>query len=145
MSDLLNGMSLSDAEQAMDVTLYKAWEMLEKQSAKFPRLLMVREACRGTVKDMDTKFLKALDARIFDLNALKAKSGASFSKVNQRELTRLTDAREYYGGVRETLNDVATGKLRPGEYEDAILKRTGDKDLLETIADMRDFMKSLVF
>ena len=145
MRDLLNGMSLSDAEQAMDVTLYKAWEMLEKQSAKFPRLLMVREACRGTVKDMDTKFLKALDARIFDLNALKAKSGASFSKVNQRELQRLTDAREYYGGVRETLNDVATGKLRPGEYEDAILKRTGDKDLLETIGDMRDFMKSLVF
>ncbi len=145
MRDLLNGMSLSDAEQAMDVTLYKAWEMLEKQSAKFPRLLMVREACRGTVKDMDTKFLKALDARIFDLKALKAKSGASFSKVNQRELQRLTDAREYYGGVRETLNDVANGKLRPGEYEDAILKRTGDKDLLETIADMRDFMKSLVF
>ena len=89
--------------------------------------------------------MKALDARIFDLNALKAKSGASFSKANQRELKRLTDAREYYGGVRETLNDVATGKLRPGEYEDAILKNSGDKDLLETISDMRDLMKSLVF
>ncbi len=145
MRDLLDGMSLSDAEQAMDVTYYKAWDMIEKQSEKFPKLLMVREACRGTVKDMDTKFLKALDARIFDLKALKTKKGASFSKGEQRELTRLTDAREYYGEVRDTLNDVATGKLRPGEYEDAIRKQTGDKDLLETIADMRDFMKSLVF
>ena len=103
-----------------------------------------REACRGTVKDMDTKFFKALDVRIADLKALKVKKGASFSAGEQRELTRLTGAREYYGGVRETLNDVSTGKLRPGEYEDAILKQTGDKDLLETISDMRDLMKSLV-
>ena len=145
MRDLLNGMSLSDAEQAMDVTLYKAWDMLEKQSAKFPRLLMVREACRGTVKDMDTKFLKALDARILGLKTLKAQKGASFSANEQRELSRLTSAREYYGGVRETLNDVGQGKISPGEYEDAIRKRTGDRDLLNTIADMRDLMKSLVF
>ena len=143
MRELLNGMSLSGAEQAMDVSYYKAAEMLN--SKDFPKLFMTREACRGTVKDMDTKFFKALDVRIADLQALKVKKGASFSAGEQRELSRLTGAREYYGGVRETLNDVATGKLRPGEYEDAILKRTGDKDLLETISDMRDLMKSLVF
>ena len=143
MRELLNGMSLSGAEQAMDVTYFKAAEMLN--SKDFPKLFMTREACRGTVKDMDTKFFKALDVRIADLKALKVKKGASFSKGEQRELTRLTGAREYYGGVRETLNDVSTGKLRPGEYEDAILKRTGDRDLLDTINDMRDLMKSLVF
>lgn len=142
MRELLNGMSLSGAEQAMDVSYYKAAEMLN--SKDFPKLFMTREACRGTVKDMDTKFFKALDVRIADLKALKVKKGASFSAGEQRELTRLTGAREYYGGVRETLNDVSTGKLRPGEYEDAILKQTGDKDLLETISDMRDLMKSLV-
>lgn len=143
MRELLNGMSLSGAEQAMDVTYFKAAEMLN--SKDFPKLFMTREACRGTVKDMDTKFFKALDVRIADLKALKVKKGASFSKGEQRELTRLTGAREYYGGVRETLNDVSTGKLRPGEYEDAILKRTGNRDLLDTINDMRDMMKSLVF
>ncbi len=143
MRELLNGMSLSGAEQAMDVTYFKAAEMLN--SKDFPKLFMTREACRGTVKDMDTKFFKALDVRIADLKALKVKKGASFSKGEQRELTRLTGAREYYGGVRETLNDVSTGKLRPGEYEDAILKRTGNRDLLDTINDMRDLMKSLVF
>ncbi len=143
MRELLNGMSLSGAEQAMDVTYFKAAEMLN--SKDFPKLVMTREACRGTVKDMDTKFFKALDVRIADLKALKVKKGASFSKGEQRELTRLTGAREYYGGVRETLNDVSTGKLRPGEYEDAILKRTGNRDLLDTINDMRDMMKSLVF
>lgn len=143
MRELLNGMSLSGAEQAMDVSYYKAAEMLN--SKDFPKLFMTREACRGTVKDMDTKFFKALDVRIADLKALKVKKGASFSAGEQRELTRLTGAREYYGGVRETLNDVSTGKLRPGEYEDAIRKRTGDRDLLDTIADMRDLMKSLVF
>ena len=143
MRELLNGMSLSGAEQAMDVSYYKAAEMLN--SKDFPKLFMTREACRGTVKDMDTKFFKALDVRIADLKALKVKKGASFSAGEQRELTRLTGAREYYGGVRETLNDVSTGKLRPGEYEDAILKRTGNRDLLDTINDMRDLMKSLVF
>lgn len=143
MRELLNGMSLSGAEQAMDVSYYKAAEMLN--SKDFPKLFMTREACRGTVKDMDTKFFKALDVRIADLKALKVKKGASFSAGEQRELTRLTGAREYYGGVRETLNDVSTGKLRPGEYEDAILKRTGDRDLLDTINDMRDMMKSLMF
>ena len=143
MRELLNGMSLSGAEQAMDVTYFKAAEMLN--SKDFPKLFMTREACRGTVKDMDTKFFKALDVRIADLKALKVKKGASFSKGEQREFTRRTGAREYYGGVRETLNDVSTGKLRPGEYEDAILKRTGNRDLLDTINDMRDLMKSLVF
>ncbi|MBO7688048.1 MAG: hypothetical protein J6V72_16795 [Kiritimatiellae bacterium] len=143
MRELLNGMSLSGAEQAMDVTYFKAAEMMN--SKDFPKLVMTREACRGTVKDMDTKFFKALDVRIADLKALKAKKGASFSKGEERELTRLTGAREYYTGVRDTLDSVAQGKLPPGQYEDAIRARTGDKDLLDTIADMRDLMKSLVF
>jgi hypothetical protein len=143
MRELLNGMSLSGAEQAMDVSYYKAAEMLN--SKDFPKLFMTREACRGTVKDMDTKFFKALDVRIADLKALKVKKGASFSAGEQRELTRLTGAREYYTGVRDTLDSVAQGKLPPGQYEDAILKRTGNRDLLDTINDMRDLMKSLVF
>ena len=143
MRELLNGMSLSGAEQAMDVTYFKAAEMLN--SKDFPKLFMTREACRGTVKDMDTKFFKALDVRIADLKALKVKKGASFSAGEQRELTRLTGAREYYTGVRDTLDSVAQGKLPPGQYEDAILKRTGNRDLLDTINDMRDMMKSLVF
>ena len=143
MRELLNGMSLSGAEQAMDVTYFKAAEMMN--SKDFPKLVMTREACRGTVKDMDTKFFKALDVRIADLKSLKAKKGASFSKGEERELTRLTSAREYYTGVRDTLDSVAQGKLPPGQYEDAIRKRTGDRDLLDTINDMRDMMKSLVF
>ena len=82
MRELLNGMSLSGAEQAMDVTYFKAAEMMN--SKDFPKLVMTREACRGTVKDMDTKFFKALDVRIADLKALKVKKGASFSAGEER-------------------------------------------------------------
>ena len=129
--------------QAMDVSYFKAAEMLNSNT--FPKLFMTREACRGTVKDMDTKFFKALDVRIADLKALKVKKDAAFSAGEERELARLTGAREYYTGVRNTMNDVAQGRMPPGQYEDAIMQNTGDKGLLDTIADMRDLMKSLVF
>ena len=60
MRDLLNRTSLADAQQIADVTRFKADEMLNGK--QFPRLVYVREAARGSAKDLGGKFLPAIEA-----------------------------------------------------------------------------------
>lgn len=145
MRDLLDNMSLSEAQQLMDVTYWKAWDMLEKQN-EFPKLFLLREICRGTAKDMNGKFLKALETRIMDLNALKARKGPEFTAAEQRELTRLNDSYEHFTKVYEGLNMIGEGKADPLQFNDIIRDCNGpDKDIFDTINDMRTMMQSLVF
>ncbi len=142
MTEILNSLSLSDAQQIADVTYFKASEMLN--STTFPRMAMVYEACRGTAKDMATKFLPALDARIKNLSALKS-AGKGFGKGEARELERLVKAREYYGKLYETYNAIGKHKLPPEKWDEEIRLMTGGEGILGSINNMGDLFKSLVF
>ena len=144
MNDLLDHMSLSDAQQISDVTLFKADDMLKRTD--FPRLVYVREAARGTAKDMGNKFLPALDSKIKPLEKLElslTKQGKALSKAQQHELNRLRAAREHYGSVYETLDKIGRGEMDPSKWEDAINSLAGGQGIRQMIVDMGDLFKFL--
>ena len=144
MNDLLDHMSLSDAQQISDVTLFKADNMLNGND--FPRLVYVREAARGTAKDMGSKFLPALDSKIKPLEKLElslTKQGRALSKAQQHELNRLRAAREHYGSIYDTLDKIGRGEMDPSKWDDAINSLAGGQGIRQMIVDMGDLFKFL--
>jgi hypothetical protein len=142
MRAILDKMSLSDMQQTMDVTRFKAQEILG--SDKFPRLARVVEVCRGTAKDLNTKVLRMIDVRIKGLQALKAKKGALFTPAQERELTRLADAREYYGKMADIYTKIGNHTIPPDQIDAAVRDATADQGILESLDRMSTFMQSLV-
>ena len=145
MDAILSKLSVSDAQQAFDVTRYKADEMLGGKD--FPRLVYVREAVRGTAKDMKTKLIPALDVKIKALRKAEAaltKQGKALSKSDAHNLARLEAAMAHYESMMKTFDDIGTGKMPPEEWDDSIRTATGGRGVREAINDMADMFKSLV-
>ena len=142
MRAILDKMSLSDMQQTMDVTRFKAQEILG--SDKFPRLARVVEVCRGTAKDLKTKVLRAIDVRLKDLQALKVKKGLKFTAAEERELKRLTDARQYYGKMADTYTKIGNHTIEPHQIDAAVKEATANQGILESLDRMSVLMQSLV-
>ena len=145
MRDLLRRTSLSDAQQIADVSRFKADEMLN--STDFPRLVYVREAARGSAKDLGGKFLPAIDAKmkpLVRLEGMVGKHGKALSPAQSHELNRLRAAREYYGKVQKVFDDIGKGKIPPSEWDAKINEITGGRGISDTLCDLGDLFKSLV-
>ena len=140
--EILDKMSLSDMQQMMDVTIFKAQEMLKGKD--FPQLAYIVEACRGTAKDLNTKVLRMIDVRIKDLSALKVKKGLKFTAAEEYELTRLTDARDYYGRMADTFTKIGNHTIDPRHIEAAVKDVTTNLGVLESLERLSTFMQSLV-
>ena len=146
MRDLLNRTSLADAQQIADVTRFKADHML--QGDKFPRLVYVREAARGSAKDLGGKFLPAIDAKmkpLVRLERMAGKHGKALTSAQQHELNRLRAAQDYYTKVYKVFDDIGKGKIPPGEWDAKIKEITGGRGISDTLGDLGDLFKSLVF
>ena len=146
MAEIMEGISLSNAQQIMDVTRYKSDEMLSMTD--FPRLVGLRESCRGTAKDMNTKLLPALDARIKPLKELEAKltkSGQALWPDSARELQRLTAARDHYKKVCDSFDKIGKGKIPPKDWDDEVYTITGGMGINSCLNDMSDLFRSLFF
>ena len=142
MREILDKMSLSDMQQTMDVTRFKAHEMLNQKD--FPRLARVVEVCRGTAKDLNTKVLRAIDVRLKDLQALKIKKGAGWTAAEETELTRISEARQYYGRMADVYTKIGNHTIEPHQIEDAVKDVTADQGVLESLDRLSVFMQSLV-
>ena len=150
MEEILSKMSVSDAQQAFDVTRYKADVMLNNKDLPLP--VRVREAVRGTAKDMKSKLIPALDVKIRALKAKQAalKKGETLSKTDAHNLTRLEAAKAHFEKVEKTFDEIGRyvgngkDKIPPEEWDDAIRTATGGRGVLEEINDMADMFKSIV-
>jgi len=142
MREILDKMSLSDMQQTMDVTRFKAQEILA--SDKFPRLARVVEVCRGTAKDLNTKVLRAIDVRLKDLQALKIKKGAGWTAAEETELTRISEARKYYGRMADVYTKIGNHTIEPHQIDDAVKDVTADQGVLESLDRLSVFMQTLV-
>ncbi|MCQ2393616.1 MAG: hypothetical protein MJ249_04940, partial [Kiritimatiellae bacterium] len=145
MDEILSKLNASDAQQAFDVVRYKADMMLNDKD--FPRLVYVREAVRGTAKDMKSKLLPALDVKIKALQKTQAeltRQGKALSKSDAHNLARLEAAKAHYEAVMKTFDDIGTAKMSPEDWDDAIRTVTGGRGISESINDMADLFKSLV-
>ena len=124
---------------------FKADDMLMKKD--FPRLVYVREAARGSAKDMGGKFLPAIEAKIKPLARLErmaGKHGKALTSAQQHELNRLRAAHDYYSNVHKVFDDIGKGKIPPGEWDAKIREITGGRGISDTLGDLGDLFKSLV-
>ena len=152
MEEILSAMSASDAQQAFDVTGFKAATMLNNKDLPLP--VRVREAVRGTAKDMKSKLIPALDVKIKALRKTEAaltKQGKALSKSDAHNLARLEAAKAHFEKVEKTFDEIGRyvgngkDKIPPEDWDDAIRTETGGRGVLEEINDMVDMFKSLVF
>jgi tetratricopeptide (TPR) repeat protein len=138
VDEVMDNLDPQWVRQLSDVTLFKAGEMLKDKSLS--RLAGVREACRGTAKDLEGKFLPFIDAK---LAALKKIPAAKLTASDKHNLTRLESARERFGKVRDSFGAIGRAELPPGQWDDAIALSTGGKGIIETIQDLSDLTNSL--
>lgn len=138
VDEVMRKMDPDWVRQTADVTMFKAGEMLNDPSLS--RLAGVREACRGTGKDMKTKFLPMLDKRIDELSKIPA---GKMSASDRSNLKRLTAARERFTVVEQVFTEVGEASIPPTQWDDKIRIATGGSGIMETIQDMGDIFVSL--
>ena len=124
--------------QMSDVTMFKAGEMLKDKNLS--RLAGVREACRGTAKDLDGKFLPFINSR---LSRLKKIPPAKQTASDKHNIKRLESALESFTRVRNSFDAIGKAKIPPCQWDDAINLSTGGKGIMQTIQDLSDLTQSL--
>ena len=60
-------------------------------------------------------------------------------------MNRLRAARDYYSKGYKVFDDIGKGKIPPGEWDAKIKEITGGLGTSETLGDLGDLFKSLVF
>ncbi len=104
------------------------------------RLAGVREACRGTAKDLDGKFLPFIDARLKQLKDMKPSQLTSSDRHN---IKRLEKALVTFTKVKDGFNAIGKADIPPGQWDDVIKKSTGGKGIMQTVQDLSDLTQSL--
>ncbi len=138
VDEIMDNLDPKWVRQLSDVTLFKAGEMLNDRSLS--RLAGVREACRGTAKDLEGKFLPFIDAKLATLRQIPAERLTASDRHN---LTRLASARERFATVQDSFAAIGRADLPPSQWDDAIALSTGGKGIIETIQDLSDLTNSL--
>ena len=144
MRHIIQSSSLSDVQQMMDVTKYKANVMLDIKG--HPKLVGKYEAIRGTGKDLETKIVPAIKGEI---DALKeeakklAKVGKALPKAQEVKLEKLQAAHSRYKKVELACKRVGELKVPLYEADDYVRTATGGKSIPELLDDIDTMLQSL--
>lgn len=138
IEEIMDGLDPKWVRQMSDVTLFKAGEMLSDPNLS--RLAGVREACRGTAKDLDGKFLPFIETR---LAQLKRTDPSKLTASDRHNLDRLESALSTFTRVRDSFDAIGKADLPPERWDDAIRQATGGKGIMQTIEDLGDLTQSL--
>ncbi len=138
VDEIMDGLDPQWVRQMSDVTLFKAGEMLNDKNLS--RLAGVREACRGTAKDLEGKFLPFISSRLDNLKKIpEAKRSAS----DQHNIQRLESALSSFTKVKESFAAIGKSEIPPSQWDDAINLSTGGRGIMQTIQDLSDLTQSL--
>jgi hypothetical protein len=130
--------------QAADVTGFKV-NRLETPGAAgghneyptLPRYSAMLEQCRGLVKDFDTKLIGAKA----DTGTFGNESGNTIAINPAAPLGRApVPVQQHFLAIRNVLNDLANGRIRPSEAERRLCVLTGGKGILDIPQEMRVIM-----
>ena len=109
---------------SLGVTVEKA-EIMFREHPELRPLGSMMETCRGTAKDLDTKFIPLVDAKIRELEAIPAaKRGPEVA----RKLHELGETRQYLDQCRSCLGDIGKGRTHPGRWMSDFRMITGGED-----------------
>ena len=112
--------------QSLGVTLTKA-EIMFKEHPELTPLGSMMENCRGTAKDLDTKFIPMVDSKI---RKLEATPPAEITPTIRKQLAELNDTRKYLSEVSGCFNDIGKGRTHPGRWMEDFRQVTGGTDPL---------------
>lgn len=144
MRHIMQTSSLSDVQQIMDVTKYKANTMLDIKG--HPKLIGQYEAIRGTGKDLETKLIPAIKGEI---DAIKKESmalvkvGKALPKAQEIKLEKLQAAHTRYKKVEAACKRVGELKVPLYEANEYIRTATGGKEIPELLDDIEMLMMSM--
>jgi hypothetical protein len=138
VDEIMDSLDPKWVRQMSDVTMFKAGEMLNDKNLS--RLAGVREACRGTAKDLDGKFLPFIDAKLTQLKNIKPSKLTSSDKHN---IKRLETALVTFTKVKDGFNAIGKADIPPNQWDDVIKKSTGGKGIMQTVQDLSDLTQSL--
>ncbi|ACN13139.1 hypothetical protein HRM2_00160 [Desulforapulum autotrophicum HRM2] len=138
VDEIMDSLDPKWVRQMSDVTMFKAGEMLKDKNLS--RLAGVREACRGTAKDLDGKFLPFIDTK---LKQLKNIEPSKLSPSDKHNMQRLEKALETFTKVKDGFNVIGKADVPPSQWDDIIKKSTGGKGIMQTVQDLSDLTQSL--
>jgi len=110
----------------LQITPKKA-EIMIKEHPELRPLGSVMESCRGTAKDLDTKFIPLVDAKIRKLENLPK---AQRTPDVQAKLKKLMETKDYLKQCSDCMSDIGKGRTHPGRWMDDFKMITGGEDVL---------------
>ena len=109
---------------SLGITPEKA-EIMFREHPELRPLGSMMEACRGTAKDLDTKFIPLVDAKIREIEAVPAARRGPDAAAKLRELQ---ETRQYLDRCRSCMADIGKGRTHPGRWVSDFRMITGGED-----------------
>lgn len=111
----------------LEITSTKA-EIMFKEHPELRKLGSLMETCRGTAKDLDTKFIPLVESRIRGLET-KGNLGAS----DKKRLLELQTTRDQLKTYRSCFVEIGQGKIPPYEWNHRFRMVTGGQDAVSVV------------
>lgn len=144
MRELLRNASPSDVQQMFDVSNIKSLEM--EAMKNHPKMVGIYESGRGWAKDLDTKYLPALEGEIAILKDTQkelTKFGKELAPSDSIKLRRLEKTYEKYKKISDVCGKVGRMEIPLYEADAAIRTITGGERLPSTIQDLSETFQML--
>ena len=115
-------------------------------SKKHPKMVGLYESARGWAKDLDTKYLPALEGEIEVLKEARknlGRAGKDLAKKDLVKLRKLELAHKKYKQISDVCGKVGRMDIPLYDADGAIRTATGGKGVVETIDDLETTFKAL--
>jgi hypothetical protein len=104
-----------------------------RQHPELRPLGAMMESCRGTAKDLDTKFIPLIDHK---LRTLEAKPVAQRGAAEVRQIGELREAKAHLSQCLEAFKDIGQGRIPPHEWQRRFKLVTGGDDVPAVIRQL---------
>ena len=119
----------SKVPDSLKITTTKA-EIMFKEHPELRPLGSMMESCRGTAKDLETKFIPLVEHNIRKINAIPA---AKRTTQQAHQLAELQQTKDYLGECLGSFKDIGEGRIPPYEWERQFRLTTGGSDPVAVI------------
>lgn len=122
---------------SLKITVTKA-EIMYKEHPELRSLGSMMESCRGTAKDIDTKFIPLLESQIRKLEKLPPNK---LSSLERGRLQEFKETRSYLGECLTCFEEIGQGKIPPYDWQKRFKEVTGDDDVQNVVGYLANLTK----
>lgn len=110
--------------ETLNITSTKA-EIMFKEHPELRKLGSMMETCRGTAKDLDTKFIPLVESRIRKIEAV---APGKRTPTDLQTLKELRNTQKQLTDCRDCFSDIGKGTIPPYEWNQRFRMVTGGQD-----------------